>query len=82
MKNGSVLATAVAVAAVPFERIQPLLTDEGARTLVDDGHGPRLTDSGSKRSRNYGKPRRSFVKDLATVGSSAGRIPADFVLHV
>jgi hypothetical protein len=38
MRNGSVLATAVAVAAVPFERIQPLLTPGGARMLLDVEH--------------------------------------------
>jgi hypothetical protein len=38
MKGGSVLATASAVAAVPFERIQPLLTAEGARTLLGVEH--------------------------------------------
>ena len=38
MKGGSVLATAVAVAAVPFERIQPLITADGAWTLLDVEH--------------------------------------------
>jgi hypothetical protein len=38
MKGGTVLGTARAVAAVPFERIQPLLTTEGARTLLGVEH--------------------------------------------
>jgi len=35
MKNGSLLGTAVAVAHVPFERVQPLLTSDGAPTLLN-----------------------------------------------
>lgn len=38
MKDGSVLGTASVVAAVPFERIQPLLTSEDAPTLLDVEH--------------------------------------------
>lgn len=35
VKKGSLLGTAVAVAHVPFERVQPLLTSDGAPTLLN-----------------------------------------------
>lgn len=34
MKNGSVLGEATAVAAVPFSRLGPLLTEDGAAVLL------------------------------------------------
>jgi len=35
MRNGSLLGTVVAIAHVPFDRVQPLLTSEGAPTLLN-----------------------------------------------
>ncbi|WP_125612259.1 hypothetical protein [Specibacter cremeus] len=44
MKNGSVIGTANAVAAVPFERIRPLINVDGARVLLGlDYQPPGLT---------------------------------------
>lgn len=44
MRNGSVLGTARAVAAVRFQRVRPLLTNEGAAVLLGlDGHPPSVT---------------------------------------
>lgn len=44
VKDGSVLGEATAIAAVAYERVRPLLTDQGATTLLGlDGRPAGLT---------------------------------------